>query len=166
MAVESKGSHVVERNEIERSTYSLQPIALQPIWKDFSMEKKLDIYKRGQGKYTRLGTIIAVMFVATIGAYVLSRELQMQAVWIRYLVPALVWIGVGVLVLWLANRPASADFLIATESEMKKVSWSSRKEIIGSTKVVIVFMIVIASILFGVDVMFVALFKLLHISTM
>jgi len=130
-------------------------------------EKKLEIYKRSQGKYTRLGTIIAVMFVATIGAYVLSRELSSTvAVWIQFLVPAVLWIGVGVLVLWLANRPSSADFLIATESEMKKVSWSSRKEIIGSTKVVIIFMIVIAAILFGVDFMFVALFKFLGISAM
>jgi len=129
------------------------------------VEKKLEIYKRGQGRYTRLGTIIAVMFVATIGAAVLSRELAMvPAVWVRYAVPTVVWLGIAALVLWLANRPASADFLIATESEMKKVSWSSRKEIIGSTKVVIIFMIVIASILFGVDFMFVALFKWLHIS--
>ena len=128
-------------------------------------EKKLEIYKRGQGKYTRLGTIIAVMFVATIGAYLLSLELStISAVWVRYAVPTLVWIGVGVLILWLANRPSSADFLIATESEMKKVSWSSKKEIIGSTKVVIIFMVVIASILFGVDFMFVALFKYLGIS--
>ena len=129
------------------------------------MEKKLEIYKRGQGRYTRLGTIIAVMFVATIGAYLLSRELStVSYVWVRYAVPTVVWLGIAALVLWLANRPASADFLIATESEMKKVSWSSRKEIIGSTKVVIIFMVVIASILFGVDFMFVALFKWLHIS--
>jgi len=133
--------------------------------KGLPVEKKLEIYKRGQGRYTRLGTVLAVMFVATIGAYLLSRELStVSAVWVRYAIPTVVWLGVAALVLWLANRPASADFLIATESEMKKVSWSSRKEIIGSTKVVIIFMVVIASILFGVDFMFVALFKWLHIS--
>ena len=131
------------------------------------VEKKLEIYKRGQGRYTRLGTILAVMFVATIGAYLLSRELStVTAVWVRYAIPTVVWLGIGVLILWLANRPSSADFLIATESEMKKVSWSSKKEIIGSTKVVIIFMVVIASILFGVDFMFVALFKYLGISAM
>ena len=131
------------------------------------VEKKLEIYKRGQGRYTRLGTILAVMFVATIGAYLLSRELStVTAVWVRYAIPTVVWLGIGVLILWLANRPSSADFLIATESEMKKVSWSSRKEIVGSTKVVIIFMVVIASILFGVDFMFVALFKWMGISAM
>ena len=42
------------------------------------------------------------------------------------------------------NKPTNVDFLIATDSEMKKVNWTSRKELIGSTKVVIVFMFLIA----------------------
>ena len=42
------------------------------------------------------------------------------------------------------NKPANVDFLIATDSEMKKVNWTSRKELIGSTKVVILFMFLIA----------------------
>ena len=40
-------------------------------------------------------------------------------------------------------------FLIATDSEMKKVNWTSRKELIGSTKVVIGFMFMIAFLLFA-----------------
>src|SRR3712207_7866772 len=47
-------------------------------------------------------------------------------------------------VLHLMNKPANVDFLIATDSEMKKVNWTSRRELIGSTKVVIVFMFLIA----------------------
>ena len=124
-----------------------------------------EIYKRGQGKYTRLGTIIGVMLIATVGAYVLSTTLRgFLPVWAAYGIPTLVWVVIGALVFWLVNRPSSADFLIATESEMKKVSWSSKKEIIGSTKVVIIFMIVIAAILFGVDFMFVVLFKTLGVT--
>jgi preprotein translocase SecE subunit len=37
---------------------------------------------------------------------------------------------------------------------MKKVNWTSRKELIGSTKVVIVFMFLIAIFLFTVDILF------------
>jgi len=37
---------------------------------------------------------------------------------------------------------------------MKKVSWSSRKEVVGSTKVVIVTTLIVAMILYGVDIMF------------
>ena len=49
------------------------------------------------------------------------------------------------------NKPANVDFLIATDSEMKKVNWTSRKELIGSTQVVIMFMFLIALFLFAVD---------------
>lgn len=52
-----------------------------------------------------------------------------------------------------------SDFLIATEGEMKKVSWSTKREIIGSTKVVIVFTVLMALFLFVVDVIFKAFFS-------
>ena len=60
----------------------------------------------------------------------------------------------SLLVYFLMNKPTSADFLIATDSEMKKVNWTSRNELIGSTKVVIFFMFTIAILLFVVDVVF------------
>jgi preprotein translocase subunit SecE len=56
------------------------------------------------------------------------------------------------------NRKSS-DFMIATEGEMKKVSWSSRREVIGSTKVVILFTIALACFLFVVDLAFQTLFS-------
>jgi preprotein translocase SecE subunit len=37
----------------------------------------------------------------------------------------------------IGRYPRVVDFMIATESEMKKVNWSTRREIIGSTWVVI-----------------------------
>lgn len=125
-----------------------------------------EIYKRGQGKWTRILTVVGVMLVTVIGAYVLSGSL---AAWcnnnfyIAFGVPALLVIAMGVLMFWLVNRPQTADFFIATESEMKKVSWSSRKEIIGSTKVVIVTTFILAGVLYGVDVLFVLLFGYLKI---
>jgi preprotein translocase SecE subunit len=48
--------------------------------------------------------------------------------------------------------------MIATEGEMKKVNWSTRREIIGSTKVVILFTILLAVILFTVDIVFMTFF--------
>jgi len=42
-------------------------------------------------------------------------------------------------------------FLSATEGEMKKVNWSTRKEVLGSTRVVIVIAFLIAVCLFVVD---------------
>ena len=53
----------------------------------------------------------------------------------------------------------SSDFMIATEGEMKKVSWSSKREVIGSTKVVILFTVLLALFLFVVDFAFQVFFK-------
>ena len=120
---------------------------------------KVEIYKKGQGKYTRLGTLIGVLVIAAAGAKVLSDKLQTAGAYVQYGVPALVLLVVGLFVAWFVNRPGMADFLIATEGEMKKVSWSRRKEVIGSTKIVIVTTAILASILFAVDVLLIFFFK-------
>jgi len=75
-----------------------------------------------------------------------------------------VLVGMGLLVMWIINRPGSADFLIATESEMKKVSWSKKDEVIGSTKVVIVSTLIMAALLFLVDFAFANFFQLIGIT--
>ncbi len=49
--------------------------------------------------------------------------------------------------------------MIATEGEMKKVSWSTRRELLGSTKVVIALTVLMAVLLFVVDLMFQSLFS-------
>jgi preprotein translocase SecE subunit len=61
------------------------------------------------------------------------------------------------------NKPSNVDFLIATDSEMKKVNWTSRKDLIGSTKVVIIFMFLIAFFLFVIDVVFSYFFFLIGV---
>jgi preprotein translocase SecE subunit len=79
--------------------------------------------------------------------------------------------GVGVLMLlgsiliyWLVGvRPTTSDFLINTDGEMKKVNWSSRKDIIGSTQVVIVWSLLIAAGLYLVDNVFAQFFTLVGV---
>ena len=128
---------------------------------------RIELYKKGQGKHTRTVTFVAVMLVVVIGAGVLSDKLSGYGLtrppMVRYGVPTLIVVGMGWMMFKLVNRPKTADFLIATESEMKKVSWSSRKEIVGSTKVVIVFTFILAAILYSTDVIFAALFGWLGI---
>jgi len=126
----------------------------------------LEIYKSGQGKYTRVGTFVGVMVVAVVGAYVLSEKLGAYAaisIYVRFGVPTAIVLGLAMLMFWFVNRARSADFLISTEGEMKKVSWSSRKEVIGSTKVVIVTTLILAGILYGVDFVLAVLFDRLGI---
>jgi len=51
---------------------------------------------------------------------------------------AVILIG-AIVVFWFAGSSRrTVDFLVATDGEMKKVNWSTKKEIIGSTQVVIV----------------------------
>src|SRR5688572_27392830 len=70
----------------------------------------------------------------------------------------------GLFLAWrLTNKGDNVDFLIATDSEMKKVNWTSRRELMGSTKVVILFMFMIALILFVIDLVFWVLFWLMGV---
>jgi preprotein translocase subunit SecE len=52
----------------------------------------------------------------------------------------------------LVNMPSFADFLIAVEAEMNKVTWPSRAELIRSSAVVIFTIIFMAAILYGYDI--------------
>ena len=122
---------------------------------------KFDVYKRGQGKYTRLSTFAGAVGVGLIGAAFLPAKIGLvtDSAYVKFGVPALLLVLLAYGMFWVVNRPRMADFMIATESEMKKVSWSSRKEVIGSTKVVIVTTLMLAAILFGVDVLFTLIFR-------
>ena len=127
---------------------------------------KIEIYKKGQGRYARIATFVAVMIFAIAGMVILSEMLPLwgvQTAYIRYGAPTALTLLMGLLMFWLVNRPKTADFLIATEGEMKKVSWSSKKEIVGSTKVVIITTFIMAVILFVVDLTFFRLFSLMGV---
>lgn len=63
-------------------------------------------------------------------------------------------------ILWFVGLGrGSVEFLIATDGEMKKVNWSTRREIIGSTWVVIVAAFLVASVLFVIDSGFSSVFR-------
>lgn len=61
--------------------------------------------------------------------------------------------GLAVLIFAYVSKK-SGEFLIATEGEMKKVNWSSRREVFGSTWVVIIISLVISAVLFTADLLF------------
>ena len=60
-------------------------------------------------------------------------------------------------------KRGTCDFMNATEGEMKKVSWSSRNELIGSTKVVIAATIFLGGLLFVVDAAFIKFFQFIGV---
>lgn len=63
-----------------------------------------------------------------------------------------------------ARRP-TVEFLIATDLEMKKVNWSTPREIMGSTWVVVGACVLIAAVLFAFDMGFRGLFRLMNVLT-
>ncbi len=130
------------------------------------------IYKRGQGYWTRVGTVIGVCVIGLFTAYNLR-------VYVPTFLPESLPTPTGIKISWgvaigfvvgyswlcwyLLNKPTNVDFLIATDSEMKKVNWTSRRELIGSTTVVVAFMFLTAFFLFFCDNVFVFIFKTLHV---
>ncbi|MBN1766736.1 MAG: preprotein translocase subunit SecE [Sedimentisphaerales bacterium] len=130
---------------------------------------ELKFYKKGQGYYTRMCTALAAAFVAAVGCWTLQGQLGAIRTsdmitadiksWIQAGVPLLIFSIICWTIFKVINMPRFADFLIATEGEMKKVSWSTKKEIITSTKVVVITVMIVALILTLVDLGFANLFR-------
>jgi preprotein translocase SecE subunit len=65
----------------------------------------------------------------------------------------------GILLIWFAwrvvNIPAFADFLIATEAEMNKVSWTTQRRLVQDTIVVLTTVFLFTGFLFVVDIIWI-----------
>lgn len=113
------------------------------------------VYKKGQGYYTRLGTALGVALLIVVMGLFVYEQTGVFSQSNSKTIPAAatgVVVLIGALVAWrIMNKPKAVDFLISTDSEMKKVNWTSREELIGSTKIVILFLFVIALALFLID---------------
>ena len=133
------------------------------IWGDLL---SLSVYKRNQGRVTRQVTFAALAVLVGAGIWRLS---QLLVLWfggdmglasmsgtgdlgvVRFLLP-LALLAAG---LWLCyrivNSPRFADFLIAVESEVAKVSWPTAEEVVRSSAVIIFLIFALAAILAAYD---------------
>jgi preprotein translocase subunit SecE len=130
------------------------------------------IYKKGQGKWTRLGTVLGAALIGLLTAFSMYGYLQpyvhvgvngSKTREVLFAISAGFLVVYALLVYWIMNKPDNADFLIATDSEMKKVNWTSRKDLIASTKIVIIFMFSVAIFLFVADILFTYLFHFIGV---
>lgn len=115
------------------------------------------IHKPGQGYWTRMGTALGAGLLGFLTAYNVYEHVQPLfdvSKGTAGIIAGLFLAAFATGIWRLTNKPTNVDFLIATDTEMKKVNWTSRKELIGSTKVVIVFMFLIALFLFLIDIVF------------
>jgi preprotein translocase subunit SecE len=126
------------------------------------------IYKRSQGRITRQVTFAALAIVLTLGFFRLYQTLDSnignKALGIAFWLPGIL----GLLGWWVSyravNLPGFADFLIAVEAEMNKVSWPTRGELFRASLVVLICIIFLALILYGFDIFWRIIFQyVLHI---
>jgi preprotein translocase subunit SecE len=123
------------------------------------------VYKPGQGARVRwVSAAGAGIIVLGLAAFLQEQLTRVQNQWVEYLVPVglLVLLGYGIFRL-VGQSTSVVNFMIATEGEMKKVSWSSRREVLGATKVVIVTVLALGIILFVVDVVFMLFFERIEV---
>lgn len=128
------------------------------------------IYKRSQGRITRQVTFAALAIGLALGMWRLSQILETATWWgilsaVRLWLPGPeYWLPGGLLLAgwWIAYRavnvPAFADFLIAVEAEMNKVSWPTRTELFRASMVVLIMIFALAAVLAGFDLFWKAIF--------
>jgi len=75
----------------------------------------------------------------------------------------IVALGVWCAFWFVGHGRTPVEFLIATDAEMRKVNWSTRREIMGSTYVVIGATLIVAFSLFFIDYGFSSLFKAINL---
>lgn len=123
---------------------------------------QVGVYKRSQGRIARQATCAAIWVTIVIGAWRMWAELGVGSntryYWAGGLLLAGLWLGYRIV-----NVPQFADFLIAVEAEMNKVSWPSRPQLVRSSVVVIFVIFALALVLFGFDLVWRTIFVLIGV---
>lgn len=118
------------------------------------------LFKRNQGRIVRQVTFSAVAVAVALGLWRMNATFSQEVgATIRYVLTGLL-LAAG---LWIAYRlvnvPQFADFLIAVEAEMAKVSWPTRTEVYRSSVVVLLMIFSLAVVLFVFDFLWSQLFQ-------
>ena len=95
---------------------------------------------------------------------------QMLYVPLMYKVHLILPVLFCIVLIWFAwrlvNVPVFADFLIATEAEMNKVSWTTRKRLVKDTIVVLVTVFLFTGFLFVVDVIWIKVLSMPYVEVL
>jgi len=117
----------------------------------------LEIYKKGQGVTARWIAAGSLGALAVFGCYELEEAISAHWVepkFIGPLVAGIVFILSALLVGYIVNMPRFVDYLIHSETELRKVSWPTKDELKRQTAVVIFTIVFFAVILLVADFIF------------
>ena len=119
------------------------------------------LYKPGQGAHVRWCSAAGAGTIAlAFGSFIHEQLALFGNLTAQTIVPAALVAGLAGMIFRLIGQTRSVvDFMIATEGEMKKVNWSTRREVFGATKVVIFTVFTLGTFLFLADMVFIVLFE-------
>jgi len=122
-----------------------------------------DLYKPNQGWNARLYTALGFGLVVASGIWRMYEFLLDDSPAWRLGVPALVATIFAWFIFRIVHYPPFAEFLIATEAEMNKVSWTSKEDLYRATTVVLTTVVVMAVFLFLVDWIWLFILRLIGV---
>jgi preprotein translocase subunit SecE len=126
------------------------------------------VYKPNQGRIVRQLTALTIWIVVALGCWALYATLRGSIESGSYLIPGIpgglllagAWFGYRVV-----NWPRFADFLIAVEAEMNKVTWPGKDELIRASIVVMFTIFFLAMALFFFDILWQQAFTLIGVTS-
>ncbi len=126
------------------------------------------VYKPNQGRIVRQLTALTIWIVVALGCWALYSTLRGTLEAGSLLIPAIpgvlllagAWFGYRVV-----NWPTFADFLIAVEAEMNKVTWPSKDELTRAAIVVIFTIFFLAIALFLFDILWQQVFSFIGVTS-
>jgi preprotein translocase subunit SecE len=143
------------------STMSKEKAASTVMW--FGELFQVGVYKRSQGKIARQVTFAALAITFALAAWRLSYHRLWLTSNVAMVLSAMLLVGGLWISFRIVNISRFADFLIAVEAEMNKVSWPSKAELIRSAIVVIFVLFFLAFVLFGFDLLWGFVFEAIGI---
>ena len=125
---------------------------------------RVGLYKPNQGRIVRQITFLTTAFLGCLIAWEIKRSPLMGGLGAE---GYLVMLGIAAALAWfsfrLVNYSVFADFLVAVEAEMNKVSWPTRRELWNASVVVIFVIFSMAAFLFLFDALWTKVFELIGI---
>lgn len=134
----------------------------------------VEIYKRGQGAVARWTAIASLGALLAFGAYELFDALTARDIGsstalgargLGVLISGGVFVAGMALIFWVTNLPRFADYLIASELELRKVAWPTKGELKRQTIVVVFTLLLLSLILFVADWLFSWGWQIIYVSS-